>query len=98
MGFALNTYKNQQDVIQAILGIPFISGQTDIGAALNYLRTTMYQPQYGGRTNSLHMALFISDAVPTVDMTDVIPAGIAAKIAGINVRCAWILGTRVEFQ
>ena len=88
MGFALNTYKNQQDVIQAILGIPFISGETDIGAALNYLRTTMYLPQNGGRTNSLHMAIFISDAVPTVNMADVMPAGIAAKIAGIDVSCA----------
>jgi hypothetical protein len=31
------------------------------------------------------MAIFISDAVPTVNMADVMPAGIAAKIAGIDI-------------
>jgi collagen type VI alpha len=85
LGFSLNRYTNQQDVIQGVLGIPYVGMYTDLGAALNYLTDNMYNVSNGGRPSAEHMAIFITDAVSTLDGSDTVPAGIAAKIAGIEI-------------
>jgi len=43
LGFALNQYTNQQDVIEAVMLTPYVGGRTDNAAALRLLRRTVLQ-------------------------------------------------------
>ena len=43
--FQLNTYSNQNDIINAIDRIPFLDQTTNTPAAIRYMRTTMFTAQ-----------------------------------------------------
>jgi len=82
--FNLKDYGNAPDVSKAILNIEFAGGKTNIAAALKYLRENMYLAANGGRDNVVKLAIFITDAVATVDAAMTIPEAILTRNAGIE--------------
>ncbi len=48
VGFTLDQYKKQQDVVQAIRTIEFQGGKTNTAQALRLLRTQVFQVNIGG--------------------------------------------------
>ena len=64
--FQLNTYSNQNDIINAIDRIPFLDQTTNTPAAIRYMRTTMFTAQNGDRSFAPNSVIIISDGVPRV--------------------------------
>jgi collagen type VI alpha len=83
-GFTLNTYTVRQDVIQAVLNLPYLGGRTNTMSALNMLRTTIYQASNGDRASTPNIAILIANGESTMNADQVASAATACRNAGIT--------------
>ena len=65
--FQLNRYSTQNEIINAIDGIPFLGTSTNTPEAIRYMRTTMFTPQNGDRSFAPNSAIIITDGVPKIN-------------------------------
>ncbi|XP_062609590.1 uncharacterized protein LOC134271400, partial [Saccostrea cucullata] len=64
--FPLNRYHTVADIQSAISSIPFNSGGTSIGRALDYARLYSFSPARGARNDSAKIAVLITDGQSSI--------------------------------
>jgi len=85
LGFHLNEYHNQAQMIQAINGLIHDGGDTDIASALEYARDNMFLPAEGARAGAVRVLFLVSDGGHNVNTHLTIPQAKDTKDAGIEI-------------
>jgi collagen type VI alpha len=83
--FHLNSYKNKDDIIDAISRIKYTYGMTNTADALKLMRTEMFSPANGDRPGIANLAIVITDGVSTVKNDSTIPEANRAREQGIQI-------------
>ena len=82
--FALNTLTTTEDVRHAIETVTYTRGKTHTADALRLLKHG-YSPKNGGRKDSLHIAVIITDGQSNVQSGDTLRRAVEARIAGVHI-------------
>ncbi|XP_060566778.1 uncharacterized protein LOC132725621 isoform X26 [Ruditapes philippinarum] len=83
--FHLNSYKNKEDIIDAISRIKYTYGMTNTADALKLMRTEMFSPANGDRPGIANLAIVITDGESTVKNDSTIPEANRAREQGIQI-------------
>lgn len=83
--FHLNAFQTKQEVIDAVLQIPYIYGSTNTYGGLNTMRTVMFTAENGDRPSVANIAILLTDGVSNVNAYDTIPEAVKARDAGIHI-------------
>jgi len=83
--FYLNTYQNGQAVRSAILGLPYLDGQTNTQAGLQMMLRDQFTSARGDRPSASNVAVIITDGESTINVANTIPAADQARRAGVTI-------------
>ena len=59
--FPLSMYSNRYDILKAIHGMQLVGGGTNTADAIEFVKTTMFSPASGARSNVPRIAIMVTD-------------------------------------
>ena len=68
--FLLDAYNDNGSLTERVLGSPYIGGRTNIAAALELTRTSVFQQQNGDRNHVPNVAILVTDGIPNERQQD----------------------------
>lgn len=83
--FHLNKYTSRVDIYNAIDDIPYRHGSTNTADALETMRTNLFTPANGDRSDVENIAIVITDGISNINSKRTIPEAQLARDAGIHI-------------
>jgi collagen type VI alpha len=84
LAFTLDQYYARQDLMQAVMMIPYVGGRTNTASALDLLLSGVYQSSVGDRSWARNIAVLVSNGPSTIDAESVASEAEACRNAAIK--------------
>ena len=85
VGFHLNQYDNEEDVLAAIAEIPWKNQNTNTASGLRVMHSEMFTEENGDRAGVMNIGILLSDGQATREVNRTIPEAILARESGITI-------------
>lgn len=83
--FQLNQFGTRQQVVDAILNIPYTYGSTNTAGAIDVMDREMFTVINGDRPDVPNIGIIITDGVSNVNSRSTVPNAVAARARGIHI-------------
>lgn len=82
--FYLDEYDNAKDMVEVIKNLQYTSGSTNHSGALKTMRTEVFTPEHGDRSDVRNVGVMITDGVSTVAENETVPEAMRVHNARIR--------------
>ena len=85
VGFHLNQYDDEEDILTAIAEIPWKNQNTNTASGLRVMHSEMFTAENGDRPEAQNVGILVSDGKATKETNLTIPEAETARDAGITI-------------